>query len=99
MVKVIKTTASISMTPEAWAILHHRSQQAGLTKSGYVESLLRKSDTVVYDLVRQFIIDHYKGTKADLQKLKYQLEQLENDNQNLKTLLTQIGISPSHLPE
>lgn len=99
MVKVQKTTASISMTPEAWAILHQRSQQANLTKSAYLESLIRKSDTLVYDLVRQFIISHYKTTKADLKKVKQQLEQLDKDNQNLKTLLTQIGVAPSHMPE
>lgn len=83
--KVTKTVVSIGMTPEAWAILHQKSKQAGMSKAEYIETMLRRGDNTLYDLVCSFLIDHYRTIKRDIQKTRQQLRHLETQLDQLET--------------
>lgn len=104
--KLPKTSSGISMTREAWVILANRSQQMGMNKSEYIESLIRKGDSSVYDLVCHFLIEHYKQINNDLElsrkKVQQQLdelEQLEQHNREIREFLLEIGVSPNQIPD
>ena len=91
--------ASITMTPEAWAILHKRSKEAGLSKSEYIENLVRRGDLDVYDILREFLIDLLQDTSNDVVLNQQLLENLEDKEQRLRDVLKRIGVSPNQIPD
>ncbi len=97
--KVPKTIASVSMTPEAWAILHERSKKAGLSKSEDLENLVRRGDLDVYDIIREFLIDLLQDTSNDILLNQQLLENLEDKEQRLRDVLRRIGVSPNQIPD
>ncbi len=91
--------ASITMTPEAWAILHERSKKAGLSKSEYIENLVRRGDLDVYDILRQFLVDFLQDTSNDVVLQQQLLNNLEDKEQRLRDILKRIGVSPNQIPD
>ncbi len=91
--------ASITMTPEAWAILHERSKKAGLSKSEYIENLVRRGDLDVYDILRQFLVDLLQDTSNDVVLNQQLLNNLEDREQRLRDILKRIGVSPNQIPD
>lgn len=96
--KVKKTPATISLTPEAWAILQHKAQQAQMSKSEYIENLVRRGDTGLYDAVIKFLIDYYQKSDEGLLALEDISQDLKTKQRTIREFLIQIGISPNQLP-
>jgi hypothetical protein len=96
--RVKKTPATITLTPEAWAILQHKAKQAGMSKSEYIENLVRRGDTGLYDAVIKFLCDYYQKTDEGLKALQDASEDLKNKQKTVREFLVQIGISPNQLP-
>lgn len=97
--KVPKTMASITMTPEAWAILHERAKKAGLSKSEYIENLVRRGDLDVYDIIREFLVNLLQDTSDDVVLNQQLLENLQDKEQRLRDVLKRIGVSPNQIPD
>jgi hypothetical protein len=93
-----KTTASISMTPEAWALLHQAAKSAGLSKSEYLEMLVRRGDQSLYELVRSTLMVIYQENGEYIDAIDNRIECLRFRNQGIRELLRAIGVSPNQFP-
>lgn len=98
MLKVSKNPRTILMTDEAWAILSSRSKKAGISKSDYIENIIRRGDVALYDAVREFLVDHYVKSRSELVDMRARLEQLEAENESVREFLRTIGVSPNLIP-
>lgn len=97
--KVPKTMASITMTPEAWAIVHERSKKAGLSKSEYIENLVRRGDLDVYDIIREFLLNLLEDASNDVVLQQQLFNNLQDREQRLRDILKRIGVSPNQIPD
>jgi hypothetical protein len=93
--RVKKTPATITLTPEGWAILQHKAKQAGMSKSEYIENLVRRGDTGLYDAVIKFLSDYYQKNGEGLQALEEISQDLKTKQKTIREFLVQIGISPN----
>lgn len=96
--KVPKKPATIAMTDEAWAILHQRAIDSRLSKSDYLENLVRRGEAVLYDATREFLTEHYLKSRSELVEMRKRLEALEQENENVRQFLRTIGVSPNLIP-
>jgi hypothetical protein len=96
---VKKTPFTITLTPTAKAILKKRASDAGLSQSEYIENLVRRGDSDIYDVVRQIALEllQITSSQANLQS------QVTNNNQQLdqrlRDLLEAMGTSPNQIPD
>ncbi len=95
---VPKTANSLSMTCEAWAILHQRARRAGIPKSDYVENLVRRGDLEIYDIVVTFLRQHLEQATQDKEAALTLVQRLEVRETELKYMLRQIGVNPNLIP-
>lgn len=92
-----KKQATMSMTPEAWAILTKKAKDLGIYKSDYVENLVRRGDLATYDMTITFLLDLLGDLKVQLDDLDIVRGDLVSRMEEIREFLRSIGVSPSVL--
>ncbi len=92
-----KITASLSMTPKAWAVLHQLVTDRNTTKSAYVESLVMSADNRLYDEIIEFVFTQHKFTARKVQQIQKQLDELKEYQEASRKFLIKIGVHPSKI--
>jgi hypothetical protein len=90
--KTNKITNSVSMTPEAWAILHATVTDRKTSKSAYLESLVIRGDNRIYDEVSDFLITQYAFTERKIRNIEKNLEDLKEFQQVSRKFMLKLGI-------
>jgi hypothetical protein len=90
--KTNKITNSISMSPEAWAILHATVTDRKTSKSAYLESLVIRGDNRIYDEVSDFLVTQYAFTERKIRNIEKNLEDLKQFQQASRKFMLKVGI-------
>jgi hypothetical protein len=86
------------MTREAWALCHNQSKAAKLTKSEYIEHLIRRGDNSVYEKTIVYLQELHLELANELEASKQQQKRIDKAIQRLRETMVEIGVSPNKLP-
>ncbi|MGK7898208.1 MAG: hypothetical protein AB4372_32475 [Xenococcus sp. (in: cyanobacteria)] len=96
--RVNKKQATMSMTPEAWAIVQKHCDDLSVNKSDYIESLVRRGDLATYDLTITYLVQHLERLESRLRQIDRTRDDLQVDIDSIREFLRKIGLSPKLMP-
>ena len=97
--RVEKRQATLTMTPEAWAILTKRCEDFQTTKSDYVETLVRRGDLPTYDMSIDFLFELLVDIEKQIIAVDIHRADLEEKRQKIKAFMRKVGVSPNLIPK